>query len=159
MIMEDSISIRGDLVISLEYLDGTREKFFENKNLIANSAKQILINSIYLSSSTDYISEIRVGTGPLTAPPFGNPIGEDGTLNNLVSPVPGVSAIVTATPDDPTISVNFTATLSNVQANNNILTEAGLFTTLGNLFSVKKHPAISKSSDFAIHYDWTIRIL
>jgi hypothetical protein len=170
MKLADKFSIRGDLGIYLDYGNG-KEKFFEEQNLIVNAAKLILLKSVYLSSSTDYISSLRVGTGGTVDVLGVVPKMEEPTQTGLITVIPGVSSsvngqdipgvatLVTPSPNEADLSVTFLASIDNSKANGYVISEVGLFTTGGSMFNVKNHPGITKSSSFAVHYEWTIRIL
>jgi len=163
MKLTEELSTRGDVSISLKYEDGRHIPFFEKKNLIVNGAKLILRNSIYISSSTNYIATLKVGKGGTIDPQGLVPKIEDATQTGLITPltvpvsVPVTSIPGAGAPSD--FSVTFLADVDNSQGNGELITEVGLFTTSGSLFSIKNHPAITKTSAFSIHYEWKIRVL
>jgi hypothetical protein len=51
------------------------------------------------------------------------------------------------------------ADVDQTQANGSQLTEAGLFKASGAIFNVKNHPGINKTSEFSVHYSWSIKFL
>lgn len=151
--------LRGDISIELDYHDGNgRQKFFEKKNLIVKAAKQYILSFIYAAGVTsDPITQLRVGTGGCIDPQGLYPKVEDPLQTDLVTPL--ISFNVVAVPDTDNIKVTYLADVDQSQGNGSLITEAGLIKQSGALFNVKNHPGIAKTSDFSIHYSWTIRLL
>lgn len=59
--------------------------------------------------------------------------------------------------NNTTPSVTFIADADQSTANGFLLTEAGLVRLSGALFNIKNYPGIPKTSDFGVHYVWTIK--
>lgn len=83
------------------------------------------------------------------------PKQEDPAQTDLISPVQSLS--VSYTVDSSAPSVTYIADATQSMANGLLLTEAGLFRVSGAIFNVKNHPGIPKTSDFGVHYVWTIK--
>ena len=100
------------------------------------------------ASTTISGSTVTIGQGLF-------PAQEDPLQSNLVAPVATLGITYTIDPVTPILT--FIADADQNTANGLLITEAGLFKLSGGLFSVKNHPGIPKTSDFGIHYVWSIR--
>jgi hypothetical protein len=149
----------GDISISLDYHNGKgREIFFEKKNLIVKEAKQYLLSGTYLAGVvSDPIINLKAGVGGNIDPAGLYPKTEDPDQLDLVTPVITIPTVYVL--DVSNISCTFLADVDQSQANGSQLTEAGLFKASGKIFNVKNHPGINKTSEFSVHYSWTIRFL
>lgn len=83
------------------------------------------------------------------------PRQEDPTQTDLLSPLTSLPVTYTVNVTAP--SVTFIADADQSTANGMLLTEAGLFKVDDTIFNVKNHPGIPKTSDFGVHYVWTIK--
>lgn len=83
------------------------------------------------------------------------PNQEDPLATGLVSSVASLSTIYTVNATVP--SVTYVADVNQSTANGFLLTEAGLVRLSGALFNIKNYPGIPKTSDFGVHYVWTIK--
>lgn len=112
----------------------------------------------YVSPTEVTISENAYVTATLVNVTIGQglfPRQEDPAQVDLIAPV--ATLPVTYTLDLTIPSVTFLADADQSTANGLLLTEAGLFKASGSIFNVKNHPGIPKTSDFGVHYVWTIK--
>jgi hypothetical protein len=154
----DAAAAVGTLSISVAYPGKEKELFFEQKNLIVKNAKQFLLSGIYLPAITsDPITALKAGIGGNIDPAGLYPKPEDPAQPDLIIPVITVPTVYTLDADN--ITVTFLADVDQTQANGSQLTEAGLFKASGAIFNVKNHPGINKTSEFSVHYSWSIKFL
>lgn len=154
---KDFVPLKGTIHAYKVFSNGTRELAYSNQNLIVLAAKQKVLSSIYSTSySVDPINTLSVGIGgtvdpgglfPLT--PLPNAVG----LYNYL-----LSVSTSYTVDNTIPQVTFIADLDEGTGNGSLITEAGLFTTSGVMFNIKTFPGIMKSSEFALHFEWTIEV-
>jgi hypothetical protein len=154
----EDIQIEGRLNIDLVYPDGRNIKHFEDDNLITTLSKQFLLSGIYLPSIvSDQVTTLKVGTGGTVDPGGLYPLAEDPAatgLHTLLLSVPVVYVL-----DLPNVAVTFLADVDQSTGNGSSLSECAMFKASGLIFNLKNHPAITKTSEFSIHYSWTIRYL
>lgn len=136
----------------------TEEEVFKKKNLIVKASRQRILTSLYTTTTSDPIHSLKIGTGGTYDPAGMFVIPESINQTGLTAPVSGLSLPVSYSVSDTGLSVTFSATLDQSSGNGNLISEAGLFTLSGNIFNVKNHPGISKTSDFSLQYSWTITI-
>jgi hypothetical protein len=155
---KDTLDLNGKLSIYKKYSDGSAELVFEEDNLIVKAAKQFLLLGIYAPGITsDPIANIKVGTGGNIDPEGLYPKPEDPLQTDLITPLLTIPTIYVL--DVPNISVTYLADVDQTQGNGQQFTEAALFKASGLIFNVKNHPGIVKTSEFSIHYSWTIKFL
>lgn len=149
----------GELSISLGRKGSdAREEIFKKKNLITNVSKTKILSGVYLPGIvSDPIVALRVGSGGGIDPQGLFPKPEDANQTDLVTPVLTIPTIYVLSTTN--ISVKFLADIDQSQSNGTLFTEAGLITASGVLWNIKNHPGIPKTSDFSIHYEWSIRFL
>ena len=157
MIFENSFKLQGTLTIVLD--DGkTKEEVFQDKNLIVNTGKQIVLASLYPNSLADSLQYGMVGIGGATDP---------GGLY-LKTPTPGMTALYSPvstmglgkTAQDLTIpSMTLVGILDNSQGNGYYINEAGFFSGSGYMFNIKTFPRIYKTNTFSINFSWVIEVL
>lgn len=158
MKLQSNFDLEGRLSIFKVYGDGARELAFEEDNLIVKAAKLFVLTGIYSSGITsDPIITLKVGTGGNLDPNGLYAKPEDPLQTDLITPIMSIPTV--NTPDPTNVQVTFLADVDQATANGQMLTEAGLFKTSGFIFNVKNHPGITKTSDFAVHYSWTIKLL
>jgi hypothetical protein len=146
----------GTLSAFAVYEDGRVDKLFEEKNLITTPAKQALLSVLYLPGVvSDPITQFRVGTGGAIDPQGLYPKQEDPTQTGLITQVYSVATTYILGSTD--VSVTYLADVDQSSANGSLITEAGLFKASGLIFNVKNFPAIPKTSEFSIHFEWTIK--
>lgn len=159
MKQQEGVGLTGELSIYKDYHDGKgRILHFEKKNLIVNTAKRFLLGCLAQSGIlSDPITTLKVGTGGCIDPQGLYPKAEDPEqtqLYNLLLTIP-----VTYTIDNPNIVVTFLADVDQSEGNGSLLNEAGLFKASDLMFNVKNHPAITKTAEFSVHYEWKIKYL
>lgn len=138
------------------YSDGSKELVYEEENLITTAAKKELLKLLYMTSiTTDPITSLKIGTGGAVDSQGLYPKVEDPTATGLNTPIYTVATTYTLSTTD--VSVTFLGDIDQSTANGQNITEAGLFKQSGLIFNIKNFPAIPKTSDFAIHFEWTIK--
>lgn len=154
----EDIKIEGRLGIDLVYPDGRKVNHFEDRNLITKASKQFLLSGIYLPSIvSDPLTTLKVGTGGTVDPAGLFPLAEDPAatgLHTLLLSVPLVYVL-----DIANVAVTFLADVDQSTGNGSSLSECAMFKASGVIFNLKNHPAITKTSEFSVHYSWTIRYL
>ncbi|MNK27648.1 hypothetical protein D3C87_460100 [compost metagenome] len=138
-------------------VEARRELCFEKKNLITLTAKQVMLGSIYLIGQTsDPITSLKIGTGGTIDPEglFPKPVSQ--TMTDLFTPLLSVATSYTLNNAVP--SVTFIADVDQGTANGSLITEAGLFKASNSMFNIKTFPGIPKTSEFSIHFEWTIKL-
>ena len=131
---------------------------FQDKNLIVNSGKRIVLGSLYPTSRDDSLVYGKAGTGGATDP--------DGlflktptvTMTNLYNPV-AVMPIAKLSQNLSVPSMVMLASLDNMDGNGYYINEAGFFSGNGDMFNIKVFPRIYKTFDFSIDFEWTIRVV
>lgn len=124
---------------------------------VGGSEFNVIITS-YVSSTEVTISEAAATSVSGVSVTIGQglfPKEEDPLQSDLVTPV--ATLPVTYTTDLTTPSITFLADADQSTANGLTLSEAGLFKVTGAMFNVKNYPGIPKTSDFGVHYVWTIK--
>lgn len=157
MKLEDKSYPVGEFSVYKVYDDHT-ELFYKKPNLIVKAAKQFLLSGIYNSGVvSDPITSLYAGTGGCIDPQGLYPKQEDPLQTGLISSIITLPTIYVL--DATNIQVTFLADIDQTQANNQLITEAGLFKASGAIFNIKNHPGITKTSEFSIHYEWIIKLL
>ncbi len=152
------VPLLGQLSITKVYPNGYKKVVFEDKpNLITLAAKRIILNTIYATSLTpDPINNLAVGISGTIDPEGLYPKTPLSSATGLYS---SLLSVATSYVEDLTVpSVTFIADLDQGQGNNQLITEAGLFKTSGAMFNIKTFPGIPKTSEFSLHFAWTIKI-
>lgn len=149
--------LKGTLSAELVFEDGTVVKAMQKKNLITLTAKQNLLQMIYLSGQTsDPVNKLWIGTGGCIDPQGMYPKAINQTLTSLYTPLLNVPTSFTLTPSVP--SVTFLATIDQGTGNGQNITEAALYTAGGTMFNILTFPAIPKTSQFSINFSWEIEL-
>ena len=154
----DNLGLEGFLKIWKMYPDGTREIHLseaDSKNLITDWAKEKMLGYILSVKTTDPISTFRIGTGGTIDPQGKYPKTVTGNLTSLFSEQVTYSVGTPFQPDS--LSATYLVDIPNGTGNGLIINEAGLFTSSGIMFNIKTFPGIPKTSEFSIHFEWTIR--
>lgn len=151
--------LEGTLLAQKIYPDGTKETCWKETNLIMLPAKQRMLSLIYQTSpvSVDPISTLKVGTGGSIDSLGLYPKSPTQDMTNLYTYLLGVP--VTFLVDNTVPMVTYIADLDQGTGNGNLITEAGLFTTQANMFNIKVFPGIPKTSEFNLHFEWTIKLV
>lgn len=150
-------ALEGELLAQKVFPDGSKETVFHEKNLIMLASKQRFLAIAYADSgSWDPITTLHVGIGGTLDPEGLFPKAVNHSLTTLFSdilPVPTHFEVNNSIP-----SVTFIADLDQGMGNGKKITEAGLFTRTGSLFNIKTFPGIDKTSEFNLHFEWTIKV-
>lgn len=149
--------LEGVLSVSKIFPNGASEKLFEEKNLIMLASKQYVLSSVYSAGVTfQPISQLAVGIGGTVDPGglFPKPVTQN--LTGLYNELARVSVSFTVNSNVP--SVTFITDLDQGTGNGSLITEAGLFRAGGSMFNIKTFPGIPKTSEFSLHFEWTIKI-
>ena len=160
--MQSNIKLRspispmeGILRVELSRSDGKRFLHFEERNVITLDSKQALLSGLYLENvMSDPIDRLWVGTGGSIDPEGLFPKGTDQNMDALF--VPLISVPTTFVADNAVPSATFLADLDQGMANDVLINEAGLFKQSGLMFNIKTFPAIPKTMEFNVHFEWTI---
>lgn len=148
--------VEGRLEAWKTFQDGSREKIFEEKNLIIRAAKLQLISSLWdVAFVPDRITTFKLGTGGAIDPQGLFPKPEDSSQTDLIAPQISVLTSYVVYPTD--VKVTYLADLDQSQGNGLLITEAGLFKNSGLIFNVKNFPAVPKTSEFGLHFEWSIK--
>lgn len=149
--------LEGVLRAEKHYADGTKELVFEEKNLITLASKVAILIPIYSTVTlTDPVITLKVGTGGTVDPEGFYPKSVSPSATDLYSPLTSITTLFVLNAAVP--SVTFIADLDQGSGNGFLITEAGLFKTSGNIFNIKTFPGIPKTSEFSLHFEWTIKI-
>jgi hypothetical protein len=157
MKLTEELSLVGTLSVSKVFNNGVKETVFTEENLITLIAKQKVLNSIYATSLVaDPINVLKVGTGG-TVDPGG--LYPKTVLPSVTDLYTALISVATSYVENLTVpSVTFIADLDQGSGNGSLITEAGLFKTSGSIFNIKTFPGIPKTSEFSLHFEWTIKI-
>lgn len=157
MNLQENVKLSGVLKIWKQFPDGTLEKIYEEDNLITLAAKQYLLSAIYSAGiPSDQVTNLKVGTGGTIDPEGQFPKLENPLWTDLNTPLLSVSTSYVLNSAIP--SVTFLADLDAATGNGSLITEAGLFKASSLIFNVKTFPGIPKTSEFNLHFEWTIKM-
>jgi hypothetical protein len=153
----DAKTLDGVIRIERHYPNGDVELVIEKENLITLPAKLDLLTSLYSPSVIpDPIYQLKVGTGGTVDPEGFYPKAVNSSLTDLFTPLTSVNLSYIINASVP--SVTFIADLDQGSGNGYLITEAGLFKTSAKMFNIKTFPGIPKTSEFSLHFEWTIKI-
>jgi len=145
--MNENIIARGSvLLLVLDARTGEELLRSEDNNLVVNLGKKNVARLIGGDAYGSAVSSISVGEG--TVAPA---VGDTGLTNAFTKAVDAVTY-----PSDN--SVQFSFSLGAGDANGKSITELGLLTGSGKLFSRKTRTAIAKTADVIITGLWTITV-
>lgn len=131
---------------------------FQEKNVITRASKlKILRTLIPDVSVADPIVGLRVGIGGSIDPEGLYPKPINGELSTLFNEILAVDTSYVENEAIP--SVTFLADIHQAEGNGELLNEVGLFHQSGDMFNIKTFPAIAKTAEFNIHFEWTIKIV
>lgn len=147
--------VDGQLRVSLIYPD-RQEVILDEKNLITIQGKRRLLETLYVGSSNPTIATLRVGTGGTIDPEGKFPKAVTSDLTSLYNQTQSIP--VTYTLDQSYPSVTYIADVDPTLCNGQLISEAGLFFSDSMMFNIKTFPAIPKTVDFSVHFEWTIRV-
>ncbi len=150
-------AIEGELLAQKIFPDGTTETVFHEKNLIMLVSKQRLLSIAYAASGNwDPINTLHVGIGGTLDPEGVFPKAVNHALTALYADILSIPTHYELNNAIP--SVTFITDLDQGMGNGQKITEAGLFTNTGQMFNIKCFPGIDKTSEFNLHFEWTIKI-
>jgi hypothetical protein len=148
--------VEGTLGAWKVFPDGTKEEIFLKKNLIIRLAKLHLLSALYNPSFVqDRITTFKLGTGGAIDPEGLFPKPENAEQTDLITPQISVQTSYVEYPLD--VKVTYLADLDQSEGNGLKITEAGLFKASGAIFNVKNFPAVPKTSEFGLHFEWSIK--
>lgn len=148
--------VEGQLAAWKTFEDGSRELIFDKKNLIIRLAKLYLLSSLWDGTVlADPVVTFKVGTGGAIDPQGLYPKPEDPEQTNLITPLLSVATSYVVNPSE--VKVTYLADLDNSEGNGALITEAGLFKQSGLIFNVKNFPGIPKTSEFGLHFEWSVK--
>ena len=148
--------VEGELGAWKVFPDGTREEIFYMKNLIIRVAKLHLLSALYDPAFVqDRITTFKLGTGGAIDPEGLFPKPENAEQPDLITPQISVQTSYVEYPLD--VKVTYLADLDQSEGNGLKITEAGLFKASGKIFNVKNFPAVPKTSEFGLHFEWSIK--
>lgn len=154
MNLTDTVGTKGYLKIT-KVFDDKEEVAFEGQNLIVDAAKQEHLRFLWDGTVTqDIINGFKVGDDGTLDGEGLYPRTEDPTQTDLNNPILTSSNVNVSTPTAN--SVKFVFDVLNGEANDNLISEVGLFKQSGDIFNVKNFVAIPKTSAFSLHFEWTI---
>lgn len=153
--LKSQTDVQGQLKVSLVYPD-KEEVILDEKNVITLLGKIRLLETLYVGSANPVISTLRVGTGGTIDPEGKFPRPATASLTALFNEVQSIP--VTYTLDETYPSVTYIADVDPTLCNGQLISEAGLFFSDSLMFNIKTFPAIPKTVDFSIHFEWTIRV-
>jgi hypothetical protein len=141
-----------------------KELIYKESNLITLATRQLFLSYVYQypGITSDPVTGLKVGTGGTIDPQGLFPKQEDPSwtaLNTTITTI-GTGGLLTVSNavDNTVPQVTFLCDLDQGTANGNLITEAGLFRASGNIFNVKTFPGIPKTSEFSLHFSWTIKM-
>lgn len=140
----EKIFLHGRLRIEL-WRRGRLVEVIEDANLVVDAAKSQLARLLGGDVSGRSVVSIGFGEGTAAADPDDTALAP----GNFVKPVAAVSYPAAG-------EVAFSWTLAEGEANGMAITEMGLLTGDGTLFSRKVRAAINKDNDLALSGTWTI---
>jgi hypothetical protein len=150
-------TLEGTLLVQKIYKDGSIETVVNDPNMIMLSSKQYILSTCYATSGTfDPINTLKVGVGGTVDPDGLYPKAVTQNLLTLFNTLLTVSTSYTVNNTVP--SVTFISDLDQGTGNGSLITEAGLFRQSGVMFNIKTFPGIPKTSEFSLHFEWTIKI-
>ncbi len=148
--------LEGELSAWKVFPSGVREGIFTKKNLIVRLAKLHVLQCLYDPLFVqDPITTFKLGTGGSIDPNGLFPKPENPDQLDLVTPQISVPISYVEYPSD--VKVTYLSDLDQSQGNGLLITEAGLFQASGKIFNVKNFPAVSKTSEFGLHFEWSVK--
>lgn len=150
--------LEGVLSAYKTYEDRPREKIWVRKNLITTASKLYLLSSLWDPNViADPIASLRVGTGGAIDPEGRFPKPESPTQTSLISHV--ITSPTSFVVSPTSVKVTYLADLDRSEGNGLLITEAGLFKSSGAMFNVKNFPAIPKTYEFGLHFEWSVKVV
>lgn len=133
-----------------------REQIYSEDNLIVKAAKLYLLSSLWDGAVVaDPVVSFKVGTGGAIDPQGLFPKPENPEQTDLIIPLLSVTTSYVVTASE--VKVTYLADLDQSEGNGSLITEAGLFKQSGLIFNVKNFPGIPKTSEFGLHFEWSVK--
>lgn len=152
--------MEGFLIVDRVWLDGTRERLVEEKNLIVRAAKREHLSFLYdPNAKVNRIDSFKIGNGGTYDTLGRKPKRPDPNLNDLYSPITTYNRNLSITPSALTdaqdfITVDFV--LGPAEANGENISEVGLFKESGDMFNIKTFRSVPKVDSFSLQFWWRI---
>ena len=147
---------KGTLRIFRKFPDKDPEMLFSEDNLIVLQGRQYILRSLYETGTFNPITALHVGIGGTIDPEGRYTKQVNQTLTSLFTPL--LSVPVSYVQNTTTPSTTFVSDLDQETGNGSLITEAGLFHTDGTMFNIKTFPGIPKTSEFSLHFEWTVKV-
>lgn len=153
----------GFLVIKRSYPGKPKEILYAKKNLVVTTSRQRILSWLYTfpGLTATPIRFLKVGTAGTVDPQGLFPKLEDPSWTDLNAPVTTIGASgylsTSLSIDAVTPAVTFLVDLDQSTANGLLINEAGLFYSDNSMFNIKTFPGIPKSSEFSLHFEWTVK--
>ncbi len=160
---QEKLDLTGHLKITKRFPDGTEIVVFDKQNLITLASRQAVLALLYTypNLTADAIRYLKAGTGGCVDPQGLVPKQEDETWTDLNTPITTIGASgllpVSISVDSAAPSVTFLVDIDQSMANGDLITEAGLFKNSLLMFNIKCFPGIPKTSEFSLHFAWTLK--
>lgn len=156
--MEDIISPKGSIFLTIEYDDGRIEERFSH-NKVLRSGRTALAKALAndFGSSFDYfITGIAFGSGGTVG---GSPRYVDETRSGLFGPTVITKAVISSiNPDSPT-QVTFTSVLTFDEAVGSVINEIALKMRSNDYFSMATFGDITKTSSMQLTFNWRLNFV
>lgn len=155
--------IEGHLIIKRKFSGKEKEIIFSEDNLIVTTSRQRILGwlTTFPAVTATPIRFLKVGIGGTVDPQGLFPKLENPSWTDLNTPVTSVGALgfilASLSIDAVTPATTFLVDLDQATGNGLLITEAGLFYSDNTMFNIKTFPGIPKSSEFSLHFEWTIK--
>lgn len=151
----------GFLTIDKIYLDGRRERILDNDpNAIMRAAKREHLTFLYdVDARPNIISSFKIGSGGTYDAAGRKPIRVDNLRNDLYNPITTYNRNLNITPSTSADSQDFLTVdfvLGPDEANDQFISEVGLFKESGDMFNLKTFRAVPKVDSFSLQFWWRI---
>jgi hypothetical protein len=155
--LKTKLCLEGRLKATARYVD-REELIFEEDNLIVLGGRQLALAPLFLAGRiSDPIATLRIGSGGTLDSEGKFPKTPTSDKTTLYNQTLSVGTSYTYNSSRP--SVTFLADVPESSSNGSLISEAGLFTASGLMFNLKTFGGIPKTSDFSIHFEWTISVV
>lgn len=163
MKLQQKFDLEGHLRIKKSFPGQEKITLFSEDNLIVTTSRQRILSWLYTFPAllATPIRYLKVGTGGTVDPQGLFPKLEDPAWTDLNVPLTSIGSVglilASLSIDTVTPAVTFLVDLDQATANGSLITEAGLFYSDSTIFNVKTFPGIPKSSEFSLHFEWTVK--
>ena len=170
IVLDDTIQVRGAVrAMFWDYESPDSDRIVgqgichEKTNLIVNLARKALAHLVAEGEGVYVVNTFKLGTQGHSGTDILTPVDPTVTDTGLIDGAPFSKAITTLEylPVGNETSVKFTIPVEKAEANGGgggsvAYTEAGLFSTNGNLFARETFPAIVKNANRKVTFEWTL---